>query len=109
MLFVHERLIDVACLKRFYFGGSFFWGRFFRPGFFRTQGKGFWADLLRLNACFWVTVVPVNYLALDFAMVLPHLDQRTAARSGETARGMGEQVSMLMEPDLATVPTIPQP
>ncbi|CAK9056003.1 unnamed protein product [Durusdinium trenchii] len=47
--------------------------------YIRTQGKGFWADLLRLNACFWATVVPVNYLALDFAMVLPHLDQRTAA------------------------------
>lgn len=45
----------------------------------RSQGRKFWMDLLRLVACFFAAVLPVNYIALDFAVVLPTLHPTAAA------------------------------
>lgn len=47
--------------------------------YIRTRGRAFFLDLLRLVACFAAAVLPVNYLALDFAIVLPNLHPTAAA------------------------------
>jgi len=44
-----------------------------------TRGRAFFFDLLRLVACFAAAVWPVNYLAIDFAIVLPNLHPNAAA------------------------------
>ena len=36
-------------------------------------------DLSQLMVCFAAAVLPVNYIALDFAVVLPNLNPSTAA------------------------------
>ena len=47
--------------------------------YIRTECNEFKKDFGRLLVCFIVVVAPVNYIALDFAVVLPNLDPNTAA------------------------------
>ena len=47
--------------------------------YIRSQGRNFWFDLLCLVSCFVATVLPVNYIALDFAVVVPNLSAPAAA------------------------------
>ena len=48
-------------------------------GYVKAEGVRFWKSLLCLVACFAAAVLPVNYIALDFAVVLPNLEPSTAA------------------------------
>lgn len=43
------------------------------------EGSDFRQDFGRLLVCFIAVVAPVNYIALDFAVVLPNLDRNKAA------------------------------
>jgi len=47
--------------------------------YIRTESNEFGKDFGRLLVCFIVVVAPVNYIALDFAVVLPNMDPNTAA------------------------------
>ena len=47
--------------------------------YIRTDCNEFGKDFGRLLVCFIAVVAPVNYIALDFAAVLPNMDPNTAA------------------------------
>ena len=47
--------------------------------YIRAQGKHFLKDLTMLVVCFAAAVLPVNYIAFDFAVVLPNLTPSAAA------------------------------
>ena len=56
------------------------WDRLCSQGqYVRSQGRLFWLDLICLISCFVATVLPVNYIALDFAVVAPSMTAAVAA------------------------------